>query len=166
MTDELDRAVAVLDRHVPDPTRGLPDPVFYYVSRTTPLINVDLLIKDERDRVLLAWRDDQYAGRGWHLPGGIIRFRETMEQRVRQVMVSEVGREFAFDPAPVAIHELIADRPRNRGHFISILYKCRLSAAFVPDNTGRGPDSPGFLKWHDSCPDDLLEIQGIYRTYI
>ena len=54
-------AIDVLDRSVTDPGLGLPDEVFYYISRTTPLVNVDLLIKDEIGRVLLAWRDDPVA---------------------------------------------------------------------------------------------------------
>ena len=57
-------AIALLDEQVPNPSMGLPDELFHYISRTTPLVNVDLLIKDENGRTLLSWRDDQYAGKG------------------------------------------------------------------------------------------------------
>jgi colanic acid biosynthesis protein WcaH len=78
-------AIAVLDKHVPNPSTGLPDELFYYISKTTPLVNVDLLIKDEKGRTLLSWRNDQYCGRGWHIPGGIVRLKETLEARVKKV---------------------------------------------------------------------------------
>lgn len=166
MNDELIQAITVLDRHVPNPSAGLPDPVFYYVSRTTPMINVDLLIKDENGRILLAWRNDQYAGCGWHIPGGIIRFKESMADRIRKVMETEIGTIMAFDPSPVAVHEIIVPEFQNRGHFISLLFNCSLSASFVPDNASLAPTESGFLQWHDSCPDGLLIFQEIYRRFM
>ena len=73
-------AIAFLEKEVPNPSAGLPDELFYYISKTTPLVNVDLLIKDENGRILLAWREDPIAGIGWHIPGGIIRFKETFAE--------------------------------------------------------------------------------------
>ena len=62
MSDTVTDAVQILVDAVPDPNTGLPDEIFYYISRTTPFINVDLLIKDAQGRTLLAWRDDEHAG--------------------------------------------------------------------------------------------------------
>ncbi|MDB4264988.1 hypothetical protein N9893_02880, partial [bacterium] len=87
----LKEAITSLDRSIQNATEGLPDEVFYFVSRTTPLVNVDLLIKDEDGRTLLAWRDDLYSGTGWHVPGGIVRFKETFESRVLKVAEIEIG---------------------------------------------------------------------------
>lgn len=158
-------ALAVLDKYVPNPSAGLPEDIFYYISSVTPLVNVDLLIKDENGRILLSWRDDQYAGRGWHLPGGIIRFRETLETRLKKVAETEVGASVGYDPNPIAINEIINHERNIRGHFISLLFKCSLSSAFVPENKGISNNSKGYLKWHDSCPDDLLKLHDIYRKY-
>jgi colanic acid biosynthesis protein WcaH len=159
-------AVAALDASVPDPSQGLPDEVFYYVSRVTPMVNVDLLVKDERGRTLLSWRDDPYAGKGWHVPGGIIRFRETMETRIRQVAATEIGAPVSFDPLPLAINQIIHPERAIRGHFISLLFRCQLPGAFVPANRGLSRHDAGYLMWHGSCPDDLLELHGIYRSYL
>jgi hypothetical protein len=49
---------------------GLPEELFLFVSRITPLINVDLLIQDDGRRTLLTWRSDRFFGPGWHVPGG------------------------------------------------------------------------------------------------
>jgi ADP-ribose pyrophosphatase YjhB (NUDIX family) len=162
----LHQALAALDSAAPDPSQGLPDPVFYYISRTTPLINVDLLVGDRRHGVLLAWRDDRHSGVGWHLPGGIIRYKERIAERVRQVALHELKAEVVARPGPLALHEIIAEPQRDRAHFISLLYRCDLAPGYQIDNQRRRPDEPGFLAWHPHCPADLLSWHEIYRPYI
>jgi ADP-ribose pyrophosphatase YjhB (NUDIX family) len=159
-------AIAALVKQVPNPSMGLPDDVFYYISRTTPLVNVDLLIKDENGRTLLSWRNDQYAGKGWHVPGGIVRFKETLETRVQKVAETEVGVNISFESTPIALHQIIHHERDIRGHFISLLYKCFLSGNFVPQNQGLSIEDGGYLMWHDHCPDNLLKCQEIYQKHI
>tara|TARA_B100000315_G_C14408998_1_gene510066 strand:+ start:118 stop:621 length:504 start_codon:yes stop_codon:yes gene_type:complete len=158
-------AIAVIDKHVSNPTDGLPDEIFYFVSEMTPLVNVDLLIKDENGRTLLAWRNDKYAGEGWHVPGGIIRLKETMKQRLQKVAETEIGTKVEFELNPIAINELIVPR-KTRCHFVSFLYKCRPPKNFVPENKGLKKTDPGYLMWHSSCPDNLIECQKIYKENI
>jgi len=162
--DMLD-AIKILDEKVPDPSAGLPDDIFFYISRTTPLVNVDLLINDDQGRTLLSWRNDPYAGKGWHLPGGIVRFKERLETRVEKVAESEVGAQIDFDPSPIAINQIILKEYRNRAHFISILYQCFLPASFIPDNKEINETDPGYLKWHNHCPKNLLKFHEIYRKF-
>jgi len=160
-------AIAILDREAPDPSHGLPEELFHYISRTTPLVNVDLLIKDENKGVLLSWRDDLFTGKGWHVPGGIIRFKETFEDRIKKVAQLEIGVDHIdHDPAPVAVNQLIIKEKKIRGHFISFLFNCRLPADFIPRNEGLSVRDPGHLKWHESCPPDLLKFHEIYRDYL
>jgi colanic acid biosynthesis protein WcaH len=159
-------AIKLLEERVPNPSEGLPDEIFYYASRLTPLVNVDLLVKDKNNRVLLSWRHDRYAGEGWHLPGGIVRFRETLEERVRKVAEKEIGVAVDFDPVPVEVNQIIIKEIKDRSHFISILYNCRLSADFVPENKRLAETDAGYLKWHDGCPDDLLKLHNIYRKFL
>ena len=162
----ITEAIEVLDKEVSDPSAGLPDKIFYYVSRVTPMVNVDLLIKDELGRTLLSWRNDQYAGKGWHLPGGVVRFRETLETRVKKVAETEIGVAVDFGPDPIAINQVIVNQNRNRGHFISILYKCSLGSGFIPENKGLSSTDAGYLMWHDKCPDNLLKLHDIYRKFM
>jgi len=158
--------ITVLEKYAPNPSAGLPDEVFYYVSRVTPLVNVDLLIKDEKGRTLLSWRDDQYCGKGWHVPGGIVRFKETLETRVKKVAETEIGVNISFDTIPIALNQVIYPERDIRSHFISILYKCFLSSTFVPQNKGLSNKDSGYLMWHDSCPDNLIKCHEMYRKYI
>ena len=162
---KIKEAVKFLEEQVPNPSKGLPDELFYYISRTVPMINVDLLIKDENSRTLLSWRDDQYTGKGWHIPGGIVRFKEKLETRILKVAEMEIGAKVKFDPVPIAINQIIT-KNNTRGHFISILYKCFLSNKFVPQNKGLSSKNAGYLKWHANCPKDLLKFHNIYKKFL
>ena len=159
-------AIKFLEKQVPNPSTGLPDELFYYISKTTPLVNVDLLIKDEKGRILLSWRNDKYCGKGWHVPGGIVRFKETLEERVKKVAETEIGVEVTFDKTPVAINQCILKERDIRGHFISILYICHVPDTFIPKNKGRSRDDAGYLMWHDSIPSDLIKFHEMYKKYL
>jgi ADP-ribose pyrophosphatase YjhB (NUDIX family) len=162
----LPDAVHLLDDFCADPTTGLPEDIFLFVSRVTPLVNVDLLIKDADHRTLLTWRSDQYYGAGWHIPGGIIRYKETAHQRIREVAREELDATVDFDPAPIAVTESIAPE-RNRGHFISLLYRCRLTSGPDPRRQSQpDPPQPGTWRWHTGPPPDLLEAHNMYRQFL
>ncbi len=164
--DELTGAIRCLERHVEDPGVGLPEDVFLLLSRLTPMVNVDLLIKDERGRTLLSWRKDPFFQEGgWHVPGGIIRHKERMEQRIREVARTEIGAEVELEPGPLAINQPMRDHD-TRGHFVSILFRCTLPADFVPENRGLSEGDNGYLRWHDNCPGDLIPVHDMYRKHI
>jgi colanic acid biosynthesis protein WcaH len=146
---------------------GLPEEIFLFVSSITPLVNVDLLIRDGAGRTLLTWRDDAFYGPGWHVPGGIIRFKERAAARIKAVAANELGATVAFDPTPLATHEIIHATRAQRGHFISSLYACTLTSA--PDEARRAQlPSPrhGEWAWHPGCPAELIAVHEIYRTAI
>jgi len=159
-------AIQYLQQCVDDPSRGLPDDIFYYISSTTPLINVDLMIKDSNNRIIFAWRDDKYSGTGWHIPGGIIRFKETIEDRIKQVALKEIGQEVEYDPDPIVIKQIIHKDRDKRGHFISLLFNCRISNDFEFDNSDLNISDPGFLMWHKGEPEQLLPCHHMYRKYL
>ncbi|MDR2604028.1 MAG: hypothetical protein LBC55_01570, partial [Desulfovibrio sp.] len=62
-----------------------------FTSSITPMLNVDLLVRDDAGRILLSWRDDALCGTGWHVPGGVVRFQETLAERVRKTALQELG---------------------------------------------------------------------------
>jgi colanic acid biosynthesis protein WcaH len=159
---DLHAAIGTLQDAAGNPAHGLPEEIFLLVSRITPLINVDLLIQDEAGRTLLTWRDDQYFGTGWHVPGGIIRYREMAADRVMVCAREELGAEIGFDPVPILVSETIRDQ-QDRGHFISLLYRCTLLGP--PDERRRAnldPPRRGEWMWHHRCPSNLLAVQSQY----
>ena len=158
-------AIEILEEAVIDPSSGLPEDLFLFVTRIVPMVNVDLLIKDEDDRTLLAWRKDPYSGEGWHIPGGIVRYKERLVERVEKVAETEIGMYVTFDPSPIAVNEIILSQ-RTRGHFISFLYKGFISKSFIPPNNGLTEKDSGYLKLYDFCPENLIRVHEIYRKYI
>jgi len=160
----IDQAIKFLDKQIPNSSLGLPEEIFLFISRLTPMINVDLLIKDEKGRTLLSWRNDQYAGTGWHIPGGIIRYKEYFETRIQKVIDTEIGLPVKYDPKPIKITQLTG-RQNTRGHFISILFKCFLSGKYTLNKNGLTEKDRGFLKWHKSYPSNIVKVQSIYKKF-
>ncbi len=152
-------AIDFLDKQVANPSLGLPEEIFLFLSRMTPMVNVDLLIKDDKGQTLLTWRDDKHWQPGWHIPGGIIRYKEKIADRIQAVAKGELGAKVNFNPTPLAMNECIIKSKKDRGHFISLLYQCEL---LTPLNVPK----PGQWIWHKGCPDNIIEIHKMYRKYI
>jgi len=160
-------ACRFLDGQIQDKTVGLPDEIFYFISRVTPLVNTDLLIKDKKGRTLLAWRDDEYCGRGWHIPGSIVRFKESLEHRIIETARKELATtDITYNKTPLIMHEIILPHLDNRAHFISFLYECFLSPDYIISNNEKSESDSGYLAWHNSCPDNLIVMQEPYRKFI
>src|SRR5437763_276723 len=119
MQREHEEALALLDSWAPDPKTGLPYELFLFISRLVPMVNVDLLVSD-RGSILLTWRDDEIHGTGWHVPGGMIRFQETISERIRATALEELGVEVSFDEN-ATVEEILAPERRIRGHHISLV---------------------------------------------
>jgi len=164
---ESKKNIDILEASIQNPSKGLPEDLFLFVSRITPLVNVDLLIKNEQNHTLWTWRDDAYYSPGWHLPGGIIRYKETIAERIRATAKTELGAEVEFQPTPLGINEIICPDRRNRGHFISLLYQCSLITS--PDEWLQyksGGPLPDQWMWFDACPENIIAVHEIYREYI
>lgn len=166
MSTPLGEHVAAIESAIADPRRGLPDEVFYLVTRLTPMTNVDLLIRNERRETLLTWRDDGLY-HGWHVPGGIVRYKERMADRVAEVARLELGATVTITPTPVAVNEVIHQDRTVRGHFIAFLFACELSGAL--DEARRhqgGRPIHGQWAWHHGCPVDIIASHGMYRRFL
>ena len=59
--ESLAKSIETVNSYVEDPTVGLPEEVFKFATTITPMINVDLLVKNEKGHVLMSWRDDMCA---------------------------------------------------------------------------------------------------------
>lgn len=164
LSELLDEAI----QFVSDAKIGLPQELFYFVSRLTPLINVDLLIKNKNGQTLLTWRDDQFYGPGWHIPGGIIRFKESIHDRIEKVAATELGCRVNFAPEPIHARSLMNKDREIRGHFISLLYLCELNSKPDPKIYCTSLSSPigGQWAWHDRAPPNLIKPHEFFRAFI
>lgn len=153
---------------------GLGTELFHFVSSLTPIVNVDLLVYNSKGQYLLAKRDDPHCGKGWHVPGGCVRFKETFDTRIREVAKKELNlTEFTYDKEPIKVFEIMWDKDQRnlenddeRAHFITIVYKCYAPDSFTIDNQGKSETDAGYLRWFDKLPDDLLKIQNCYKEIL
>lgn len=74
-----------------NPINGLPEELFIFATTLMPVSNIDLFITNQSGQILLSWRDDRYYGSGWHIPGGCIRMRETLETHIQKTALKELG---------------------------------------------------------------------------
>lgn len=151
---------------IADPSAGLPEDVFRFASSIVPMVNVDLLIRNEQGHTLLTWRVDEFYPPSWHIPGGIIRYKESASARIQAVARNELGVRVTFGSKPCAVNEIMV--PFSvRGHFISLLYECRLAGP-LPEalRYDGGERHHGVWAWHASCPEDLIPAQSVYRDWL
>lgn len=102
-----------------NPHEGLPKPVFDALVGIVPFIACEIVVISEKG-VLLKWRDDK-LWRGWHFPGGLLRFGETFDERIAKTVWDELeinieSHKFLF------INDY---RPGVRGHTISLVFLCK-----------------------------------------
>jgi len=50
---EIKKVINLLESSIKNSSQGLPEDIFLFVSRITPMVNVDLLIKNEQNQTLL-----------------------------------------------------------------------------------------------------------------
>ena len=146
-----------------DPAYGLPEPLFLFATTLMPVVNVDLLVADEQRRLLLTWRDDVHYGKGWHIPGGCVRLRESLAMRILQTARAEIGADVLFDNEPLTVRVSMVRYPRpwlknerERSHNLSLLFRCRLPAGYRVENGGLTEHDAGYRKWFADIPADLL----------
>ena len=147
---------------------GIGKNVFGSISSLTPAVSVELIIKSrDQQRNLLTWRDDELYGPGWHVPGGVVRFKETLSSRVDKVLKEEIAASASKIMGPIGFHELVNDKRDKRGHFIWFVYKVTLSEdPPIETKAQDGPIANGNWRWFTNCPDNLIENQRPLVEYI
>lgn len=128
-----------------------------HITTVVPIVNVDLLIKDKEGRILLSWRDDGMFY-GWHIPGRIIRFKESLKDAARECWKVEIGNippDFEFIEYFESIHDHDV-----RGHFITFVFETNNANYLDIDY-----DIAGRVEWFDKCPEDLIPEQRRYKKY-
>ena len=165
----MENEIKAIKSLIKNPNLGLGTDLLHFVSELTPLVNVDLLIQKKiagKIGTLLTWREDNFY-RGWHFPGGIIRYKETMSERVKKVALNELGVENLELEGPINLEEIINFDRSIRGHFISLLFRCNLKTepteALKFINNAKITN--GVWKYHNRIPKDLLKQHLRYIRY-
>ena len=131
---------------------GLPYHLFSYVSTITPLVNIDILLVDYSNRILLSWRDDGTYGPGWHIPGGVVRFKENLLSRVSKVCSNELSIDSISDIQLIQVNQIMNKHRDFRGHFLSFLFVARCDSTALPSV----PPEQGTCQWFDVIPHPVI----------
>lgn len=150
-----------------DARNGLGEELYLAISQLTPSICVELIIKSsDRNSTLLTWRADKYYGPGWHVPGGVLRFKEKRLDRVSKVAMAELKTPAYAVKGPIGNHEVFNEKRNIRGHFISFIYDVELEQQ--PPRSLMAGNQPldGEWKWFENAPENLIPNQTYIKDYI
>ena len=148
-----------------DASKGIGESLFLSISQLTPIVNVDLILRNsENNSILLTWRDDHYYGPGWHIPGGVLRYKERLVERVQKVAKNELNidlNNFEF----LGNHEMFNNTRNIRGHFVSFVYQ-KVINFNPPSHLKAGPEPKnGQWKWFVNCPKNFIFNQRALKRY-
>ncbi len=67
---------------------------FLKIVENTPLVSIDLIVRNDRDEVLLGKRNNAPAMGYWFVPGGRIMKSESLSQAFERIVFTELGGSF------------------------------------------------------------------------
>jgi len=77
----------------------LPEKVFKSVVASTPLISIDLIIRNNQGKILLGKRTNRPAQGYWFVPGGRVLKDESLEFAFKRLLLAELGVDFLEEKA-------------------------------------------------------------------
>ena len=109
--------------------------IFQTIVQNTPLVSIDLIIKNAQDQVLLGRRNNRPAQGYWFVPGGRIRKNETLAQAFKRLTCAELDQEFLLDEACFlgVFEHLYADSifdSETSTHYIALGYQLIVDFSF------------------------------------
>ena len=109
--------------------------IFQTIVQNTPLVSIDLVIKNAQDQVLLGRRNNRPAQGYWFVPGGRIRKNETLAQAFKRLTCVELDQEFLLgDACFLGVFEhLYADSvfdSEASTHYIALGYQLIVDVSF------------------------------------
>jgi colanic acid biosynthesis protein WcaH len=114
---------------------------FLEIIAATPLVSIDLIIRNEKDQVLLGKRVNRPAQNLWFVPGGRIRKNERIQDAFARIFKAELGISSPFTQARLlGAYDHIYDdnflaEPNINTHYVVLAFTCTLesSRAIKPD---------------------------------
>ena len=168
---EIQDAIKTIRNAEIDASCGMSEELFMMISGLIPICNVDLLIENSKGQILLSWRDDDVFEKGWHIPGGCMRYGESFEKRIQETATRELGQSVTFEADPIAVKNVYGNgginiHKRERGHHIALLFRCRLVDESKIKINDAGELKNGDLRWFDSLPDNILKLHFVYKKQL
>lgn len=96
---------------------------FKDIYSKVPRLCVDVIIKTE-EGILLTLRNEESWNGLWHIPGGTVYYKESLEDAVRRVAREELGIEVEVEKLLGYIEYFDEDKERGFGYAISVEFLC------------------------------------------
>src|SRR5262245_22247996 len=102
--------------------------------RLGPIVAIDLIIRDDSNKVLLGFRNNEPAKGFYFVPGGRIWKDERINDAFERILKAETGHAAAFDQARFrGVYEHFFDtnrfdEPGYGTHCVALLYEIRIGA--------------------------------------
>jgi colanic acid biosynthesis protein WcaH len=135
---------------------------FLRIVDATPLVSIDLIIRNERGEVLLGQRLNRPARDFWFVPGGRIWKNERVNEALRRISKREIG--VTIDQARLigAFDHIYEDNflgaPDVNTHYVVLGFEAHLSSSAKLV----GDDQHGELKWWSV--DELLASERVHEN--
>lgn len=144
----------------------LSDSAYDYVYSRAPRLCVDLFVINEDNSILLSRRDAEPYKGFWHLPGGRVRFRETIGEAVNRIGKEELGIEISGPVKGIGICEFLMEIQNNQNrHSISLVHLVPISSI---DKKTPIPEGDGFRYFNQIqgpvIPEHLEFIEQITKS--
>jgi colanic acid biosynthesis protein WcaH len=123
------------------------------ISSRIPIVCIDLVIRDQRERYLLVRRKNHPLRGHWWVVGGRILLREHPVDAVYRKALEETGRE-AVNPRLFGVMSDVYERnrfDRCECHSVSVVYQCALD-----DGPIKLDSQSSAYKWSDKLPERFL----------
>ena len=149
-------------------TKRLNDAEFAQIVRTTPLISVDLIIRDPDRKVLVGLRTNEPAKGFYFIPGGIILKNETIAAAFARILHSETGCRIRYEDARfVGVFEHFYSNNRFGTsefgtHYIVLAHEVLLAKrpTIVLDSQHSA------VRWHDEAElRDAIDVHPYTKAY-
>jgi len=83
---------------------------FAQVVRNTPLVSLDLIVRNPDQRVLVGLRTNEPAKGKWFVPGGLVRKYERLADAFARIVKAEIGLDVSIDKAKfIGVYEHLYD---------------------------------------------------------
>ncbi|MHC4622729.1 MAG: GDP-mannose mannosyl hydrolase [Planctomycetota bacterium] len=103
------------------------------VVRKTPLVSIDLIVRNENGEVLVGFRRNQPAKDYWFVPGGRIFKDERITQAFERIAYDELGIKSAFEDARfLGVFEHLypnnfTEKQAFSTHYVVLAYEVRIN---------------------------------------
>jgi colanic acid biosynthesis protein WcaH len=124
----------------------LPRDIFATIVRHTPLVSIDLLVRDPQRRLLVGWRTNRPAQNTYFVPGGIVRKGERLADAFERLTEVELGVRMPIARATFvgAYEHLYTDNALGEAdfgtHYVVLAHELQADAgdlALPPDQHSR-----------------------------